>query len=52
MLQGVGELYFANGAYYNGNIKNNSFNGLGIYIHPDKDFYYGNWNKDSANGYG
>ena len=52
VVEGVGELYFTSGAYYNGHFRNNYFEYLGIYMHPDKDYYYGGWKFSQACGVG
>ncbi len=34
--------------FYVGNFQQNQFNGKGILIHENKDYYIGNWNRNKA----
>ena len=52
IINGAGEIYFLNGAYYNGFMANNLFHGEGLFIHSSKDYYLGGWNNNKAHGFG
>lgn len=41
-----------NNTYYEGIVKNNVFNGKGLYVKPDGSYYFGDWDNGKCQGEG
>ena len=52
MKHGKGKLLWDDGSYYNGDFKNNKFEGNGTYIWTDGRNYNGSWSNNLINGVG
>lgn len=52
MRDGYGKSTYVNGNVYEGEFKNNSYNGFGNYTSADEWSYSGEWKDNMSNGYG
>ena len=52
LKEGNGIIFWKDGSFYEGNLKDNKFNGFGRFVYSNGDFYEGNWKNGQVNGFG